>query len=82
MPETQQELETRVSEKASKSLDKPLESWTLRSTPRHSAVVWLIVLLIVLQLVLGGIVAVQARKLLDLGEHIERLENQQPLGAE
>jgi hypothetical protein len=71
-----------VYEKESKPIDAPLRPWTLRTTHHHPAVVWLIVLFIVLQLVLGGIVVVQAQKLLDLGERIERLENKQPLGSE
>lgn len=82
MLETQQEPEPRISEKASKPIDTPLEHGVLRATHRHPAVVWLIVLLIVLQMVIGGIVVVQTQKLLDLGERIERLENQQPLGSE
>lgn len=82
MPETQQDPEPHVSEKERKPLDTPLEPWTLRATHRHPAVVWLIILLIVLQVVFGWIVVVQAQKLLDLGERIERLENNQPLGAE
>jgi hypothetical protein len=82
MPETQQEPESRVSQEASKLLDTPRERWTIRATHRHPAVAWLIVLFIVLQLVLGGIVFFQAQSLLDLGERIERLEKQQPLGSE
>lgn len=82
MPETRQEPEPHVSEKASIPIDTPLEPWTLRATYRHPAVVWLIILLIVLQVVFGWIVVVQAQKLLDLGERIERLEKQQPLGSE
>ena len=45
-----------------------------RTPDRSPVVVLLIILLIVLQLVLAGIVAVQALKLLDLGERIERLD--------
>jgi hypothetical protein len=82
MLETQQEPELCVSEKASKPIDTPCKPWSLRATHRHLAVVWLIVLLIVLQIVFGGIVVAQAQRLLDLGERIERLEKQQPLGSE
>lgn len=82
MRETQQEPESHVSQEASKLLDTALERWTIRATHRHPAVVWLVVLLIVLQLVLGGIMVIQAQRLLDLGQRIERLENQQPLGSE
>lgn len=82
MPETQQDPEPHVSEKERKPLDTPLEPWTLRATHRHPAVVWLLVLLIVLQMVVGGIMVVQVQRLLNLSERIERLENNQPLGAE
>jgi hypothetical protein len=82
MPETQQEPKPGVSEKAGKPIDTRLKPWTLRATHRHPAVVWLIILLIVLQIVFGGIVVVQVQKLLDLGERIERLEKQQSLGSE
>lgn len=82
MPETQQDPEPHVFEKERKPLDTPLEPWTLRATHRHPAVVWLLVLLIVLQIVIGGIMVVQVQRLLDLRERIERLENNQPLGAE
>lgn len=71
-----------VSEKEHKPIDAPLRPWSLRATHRHPAVVWLIVFLIVLQLVFGGIVVVQVRRLMDLGERIERLENKQLLGSE
>jgi hypothetical protein len=74
MPEVQRQPDARVSEKEGKPNDAPLRHWTLRATHRHPAVVWLIVLLIVLQLVLGGIVIVQAQKLVDLGARIDRLE--------
>ena len=82
MSETQQQPEPRASETASKPIGAPLRPWPLQATHRHPAVVWLMVLLIVLQMVFAGIVVVQAQKLLDLGERIERLEKQQPLGSE
>jgi hypothetical protein len=82
MPETQPNTEPLISEEKNKPTDRTLKPWTLRATHRHPAVSWLIVLLIVLQMVLGGIVIVQARKMLDMGERIERLEKQQPYGSE
>jgi hypothetical protein len=73
MSETQQ-AEQGVPEKANKPMDVPHTDWTLLALHRRPAVVVLIALLIVLQVVLGGIVAVQARRLLELGERIEQLE--------
>jgi heme exporter protein D len=82
MSEIQQQTEPSVSEKTSTPIHEPLRPWTLRATHRYPAFAWLIVLLILLQLVLGWIVVVQARHLLDLGERIERLEKMQSSGAE
>jgi len=81
MSETQQPQPC-VSENEGRPIDAPLRPWTLRAAHRHPAVAWLIVVLIVLQLVLGGVVVVQAWRLLDLGERIERLGKQQPIGSE
>ena len=73
MSETQQPKPC-VPEKASRPFDAPPPPGIFRTPDRSPVVVLLIILLIVLQLVLAGIVAVQALKLLDLGERIERLD--------
>jgi len=48
--------------------------WTFPATHRNPALVVLVVALILLQLVFTGIVVLQAQRLFDLGERIERLE--------
>jgi len=63
-----------VSEKTSEQTGASHTAWASRATHRRVAVVVLIVLLILWQVVLAGIVVVQACRLVDLGERIERLE--------
>jgi hypothetical protein len=74
MPELQQQPDAHAEEKLSNPIDTPRKPWTLPATHRRPGVVWLIALLIVLQLVLGWLLAVQAQKVVDLGARIERLE--------
>jgi hypothetical protein len=76
MSETQQP-DPCLAEKAMKPITTPLSPWTLGAQHRRPAVVVFIVLLIVLQLVLAGIMAVHVRRLVDLEERIELLEKRQ-----
>lgn len=67
-------LQQGVREKTSEQMGASHMVWASGATHRRAAVVVLIALLILLQVVLAGIVAVQACRLVDLGERIERLE--------
>jgi hypothetical protein len=73
-----QPSEQDVPEKVKKPIDIPDSGWGLPAQHRRPAVLWLIAVLILLQVVVTTVVVVNARKLFDLGERIERLEKSKP----